>query len=177
MQGGRDSKDRFSCSRGRSFYARRLRVRRGSCVALETLRVLAFEMMNKLLVATGTEAMITDPYSLSAFLTDSLKALRGEKRRYFGEGWGDWEGQSTGVTGAVVYCLWVGFDASQPEYIGETTNLGPRLFEHFAAPGWDPTPTYVSYFRDERLADPAIRILLERFAIAALRPNQNSPYR
>jgi len=76
----------------------------------------------------------------------------------------------------VVYALWQSKEGPKPLYVGQSTSLGPRLWEHFR-PGiiWkgDKNPRYVSYLDSAEFADPAVLSAFEHFAIAVWEPENN----
>ena len=109
-------------------------------------------------------------------LKDLFVKLIGEKKRYYGEDWSDWDdGRTGGQKHPCVYILWQESDNDRTNYIGETTNLGKRLDEHDKSTGWSkPKWRYVQYISDERLKKIKFRRLFESFCIWILNPKDNA---
>jgi hypothetical protein len=93
----------------------------------------------------------------------------------------DWHDGRTHVEGLVAYAIWDAEGAENPIYVGQTRNLGKRLWEHWHS-NWtlssQPTvylPTHVSYISDSALSDDWTLSALERFLMAVWRPIFNDP--
>ena len=109
-----------------------------------------------------------------------VRRLLDEKKRRWGEGWEeDWEGGTTGGQPyPCVYCLWQEGEHKRPAYVGETVNLGNRLWVHDKAAGWsEPKWSSVQYLSHKLLENGEFRQLFECFCICILDPKDNNQRR
>ncbi len=110
-------------------------------------------------------------------LQDLFGRFEKETKREYGGDWKDWEPSRTtgGQKHPCVYCLWQEGSQENPSYVGETVDLGKRLWDHDKATGWsDPKWKFVQYVSDELLEDGEFRQLFECFCIYILKPKDNN---
>ena len=102
--------------------------------------------------------------------------LEKEKKREYGGDWTDWTNDTTGGQDyPCVYCLWQEGSQENPSYVGETVDLGKRLWEHDKATGWsDPKWKFVQYISEKSLKNGEFRQLFECFCIYILEPKDNN---
>lgn len=107
-----------------------------------------------------------------------VESLEKEKKRAYSEA-GDWDGGTTGgQPHPSVYVLWANKDDETPVYVGETVNLGNRLWQHNLPTNmWTKPWQYVQYVSDPKLDNDEFRLLLESFLVYVLNPSDNNPKR
>ncbi len=102
-------------------------------------------------------------------------AIKKEKKRDFSDP-DDWDNGTTGgQPNACVYILWAEKEDERPVYVGETVNLGKRLWEHDRPENtWTKPWEYVQYISDPTIDDGEFRLLFESFLIYVLDPIDNN---
>jgi len=113
---------------------------------------------------------------LAAWVQQIPDKLRAEPCRRYAAPWDDWPNGNTGASiYPVVYALWEEKEDASPQYVGQSTGLGRRLWQHFAdTECWQPVPKYVSYLESKDFRNPELLLLAEAFVIAVFKPPQNA---
>jgi len=111
--------------------------------------------------------------------SDELRTC--QKRCYEDES--DWDAGRTHFEGPVIYLLWGSADATRPLYVGQTRNLGKRLWEHWHSEwnderlptGWSggDRPSHVTYINVDEFDRASVLSLFERFLMAVWEPPHN----